>query len=83
MPMCYLKTPLSKGLMFSLKRLWNECKDLIMGFIVAILIVVVGVVAGVFDCNRISISQLSILLFVSIYVYKGLNGKMCKVLSVY
>lgn len=63
-----------KGSAFSLKRLWNEAKTSLWA-LSAILIVVVGVVAGVFTATESAAIAVIYSLFVSIYVYKGLKWK--------
>ncbi|MBQ2626609.1 MAG: TRAP transporter large permease [Eubacterium sp.] len=63
-----------KGDPFSGKRLWKEFKTSIWA-LSSILIVVVGVVAGVFTATESAAIAVIYSLIVSIYVYKGLTWK--------
>ncbi len=63
-----------KGEKFSLKRLGREFKTSIWA-LSAILIVVVGVVAGVFTATESAAIAVIYSLLVSIYVYKGITWK--------
>ncbi len=63
-----------KGEKFSLKRLGKEFSTSIWA-LSAILIVVVGVVAGVFTATESAAIAVIYSLFVSVYVYKGLTWK--------
>ena len=63
-----------KGQPFSLKGFIKQCARSIWA-LAAILIVVVGVVAGVFTATESAAIAVIYSLFVSVYVYKGLNWK--------
>ncbi len=63
-----------KGEPFSIKKFLKQCKQSIWA-LAAILIVVVGVVAGVFTATESAAIAVVYSLFVSVYVYKGLNWK--------
>ena len=63
-----------KGEPFSLKGFLKQCGRSIWA-LAAILIVVVGVVAGVFTATESAAIAVIYSLFVSVYVYKGLNWK--------
>ena len=63
-----------KGEPFNLKGFLKQCGRSIWA-LAAILIVVVGVVAGVFTATESAAIAVIYSLFVSVYVYKGLNWK--------
>ena len=63
-----------KGKRFSLGRLWKEFTTSIWA-LSAILIVVVGVVAGVFTATESAAIAVIYSLLVSVYVYKGITWK--------
>ena len=63
-----------KGEPFRLKAFLKQCRRSIWA-LAAILIVVVGVVAGVFTATESAAIAVLYSLFVSVYVYKGLNWR--------
>ena len=63
-----------KGEPFSVKRFWNEFRTSIWA-LSSILIVVVGVVAGVFTATESAAIAVFYSLFVSLYVYRGMTWK--------
>lgn len=63
-----------KGDHFSAKRLWKEFKTSIWA-LSALLIVVIGVVAGVFTATESAAIAVIYSLIISVYVYKGLDWK--------
>lgn len=74
---CYIiskKRNYPRGAKFSLKNLLHQCVDSVWA-LGAILIVVVGVVMGVFTATESAAIAVIYSLVVSIYVYKGINWK--------